>query len=151
MFRGYDELSMDNKGRFALPTRYHERSLAENQGRFVATVDIRENCVVLYPLAEWERIEARFNNLPSSDPRLAMLKRRIIGHATDVAMDSAGRLLISAALRNYANLDKSVVLAGMGMKCELWDKTAWEATQQISVSTDYSAPELAGSIDSLAL
>jgi MraZ protein len=142
---------MDAKGRIGLPTRYHERVLAENQGRFVVTVDIREKCLVIYPLNEWEAVEARFNNLPSSNAALAVLKRRIIGYATDVAMDSAGRLLLSPELRTFAGLEKAVVLAGQGKKCEIWNKSAWDAMQAQAMAADFSAPDLAAAIDTLAL
>jgi MraZ protein len=142
---------MDAKGRIGVPTRYHERVLAENQGRFVVTVDIREKCLVLYPLPEWGAVEARFNNLPSSNAQLAVLKRRIIGYATDVAMDSAGRLLLSPELRTFAGLEKAVVLAGQGKKCEIWSKSAWDAMQAQAMAADFSAPDLAAAIDTLAL
>lgn len=142
---------MDAKGRIGLPTRYHERVLAENEGQFVVTVDIRESCLVLYPLPEWEAVEARFNSLPSSNPALAMLKRRIIGYATEVSMDSAGRLLLSPELRKFAGLEKGVVLAGQGKKCEIWSKAAWDDMQAQAMAADFSAPELASAIDSLAL
>lgn len=142
---------MDAKGRIGLPTRYHAPVLAGSQGRFVVTVDIREKCLVLYPLPEWEQVEARFNNLPSSNAQLAVLKRRIIGYATDVAMDSAGRLLLSPELRAFAGLEKAVVLAGQGKKCEIWNKADWDAMQAQAMAADFSAPDLAAAIDSLAL
>lgn len=151
MFRGFDQLTMDAKGRIGLPTRYHERVQAECQGKFVLTVDIREACLVLYPLPEWEDIERRFNEMPGANPAVAMLKRRILGYATEVALDSAGRFLISPELRQFARLEKQVVLAGQGKKCEIWHQASWEAMQAELVSADFSAAELAQAIDSLAL
>lgn len=151
MFRGFDELNMDAKGRIGLPTRYHERVLAECEGRFVATVDIRENCLALYPLNEWEAIEARLDQLPSSQPAYAMLKRRLIGYATEINIDATGRLLLSPELRAFAGLEKAVVLAGQGKKCEIWNKQAWDAIQAQSLAADFSAPDLANAIDHLAL
>lgn len=151
MFRGFDELNMDAKGRIGLPTRYHERVLADCQGQFVVTVDIRENCLVLYPLPEWEAIEAKLDQLPSSLPASAMLKRRLIGYATEINIDATGRLLLSPELRAFAGLEKSVVLAGQGKKCEVWSKQAWDAMQAKAMSTDFSAPDLASAIDHLAL
>ena len=142
---------MDAKGRIGLPTRYHERVLAESEGRFVATVDIRENCLALYPLSEWEAIEARLDQLPSSQPAFAMLKRRLIGYATEINIDGSGRLLLSPELRAFAGLEKAVVLAGQGKKCEIWNKQAWDAIQAQSLAADFSAPDLANAIDHLAL
>lgn len=151
MFRGFDELNMDAKGRIGLPTRYHERVLAECQGKFVVTVDIREKCLVLYPLPEWELIEAKLDELPSSQPAFAMLKRRLIGYATEASLDASGRLLLSPELRTFAGLEKAVVLAGQGKKCEIWDKQAWDAMQAQAMAADFSAPDLAAAIDQLAL
>lgn len=151
MFRGFDELNMDAKGRIGLPTRYHERVLADCQGKFVITVDIREKCLVLYPLPEWEAIEAKLDQLPSSQPAYAMLKRRLIGYATEVSTDASGRLLLSPELRTFAGLEKAVVLAGQGKKCEIWDKQAWDAMQAQAMSADFSAADLAAAIDHLAL
>ena len=151
MFRGFDELNMDAKGRIGLPTRYQERVLADCQGKFVVTVDIRESCLVLYPLPEWEAIEAKLDQLPSSQPAYAMLKRRLIGYATEVNIDATGRLLLSPELRSFAGLEKSVVLAGQGKKCEVWNKQAWDAMQAQAMSADFSAPDLATAIDHLAL
>lgn len=151
MFRGFDELNMDAKGRIGLPTRYHARVLADCQGQFVVTVDIRENCLVLYPLPEWEAIEAKLDQLPSSQAASAMLKRRLIGYATEVSIDATGRLLLSPELRTFAGLEKSVVLAGQGKKCEVWSKQAWDAMQAKAMAADFSAPDLAAAIDNLAL
>ena len=80
-----------------------------------------------------------------------MLKRRIIGYATDVSLDSAGRLLLSPELRTFAGLEKAVVLAGQGNKCEIWNKSAWDAMQAQAMAADFSAPDMAAAIDTLAL
>ncbi len=151
MFRGYDELTMDAKGRIGLPSRYHQRIEQGCEGRFVVTVDLRESCLALYPLPEWEKIEEQFNALPASDPALALLKRRILGYATEVQLDGAHRLLISPELRQFAHLDKAVVLAGQGKKCELWHKEAWDAMSAKAQMADFSAVHLAQAIDKLAL
>jgi MraZ protein len=142
---------MDAKGRIGLPTRYHGRVLAGCQGNFVITVDLREKCLALYPLNEWEAIEAGLNRLPGSDPESARIKRRIIGHATEVSLDASGRLLLSPELRKFAGLEKAVVLAGQGKKCEIWDKQAWDAIQAQTEEIDISSPALSAALDNLAL
>lgn len=149
MFRGYDEITMDAKGRIGMPTRYHERLLAHCEGKFVITVDLRASCLVVYPLPEWEMVEAQFNALPSSSVELTRLKRRILGHATEVSLDSAGRLLLSPELRAFAQLEKGVVLTGQGKKAEIWSKANWDAEQAAAMAVDLSAPELAAHIDAL--
>ncbi len=151
MFRGYDEVTMDVKGRVGLPSRYHDRVASECQGRFVLTVDLRETCLALYPLTEWESIEQRFNNLPGANPAISLLKRRILGHATEVTLDTAGRFLISPELRKFAGLEKQLFLAGQGKKCEVWQKSAWDAMQAQLLAADFSSPDLSQAIDILAL
>ena len=141
---------MDAKGRIGLPTRYHADALADCQGKFVITVDLYTTCLALYPLPEWEEIEARLNGLPSTQD-FAMVKRRLIGYATDTNMDATGRLLISPELRAFAGLEKSVVLVGQGKKCEIWDKEAWDATQAQDMSAVFADPERVALIGGLGL
>lgn len=151
MFRGFDELNMDSKGRIGVPTRYHDRVAVACQGKFVITVDVTEKCLVMYPQPEWETIEAGLARLPVSNPNSAKIKRRLIGYATEVAMDASGRLLISPELRAFAGLEKAIVLTGQGKKCEIWDKQAWEDLQAGMEAVDFSAPDLAAALDNLAL
>ena len=82
---------------------------------------------------------------------MTQLKRRILGYATEVTLDSAGRFLVSPELRQFAHLDKAVVVAGQGKKCEIWHKPAWDALQAELLNADFSAAELAQAIDTLAL
>lgn len=151
MFRSFDEINMDAKGRIGLPTRYHERVSAACQGKFVITVDLTENCLVLYTLPEWERIEAGLAKLPTTNPSTAKIKRRLIGHATEVNMDASGRLLISPELRLRAGLEKSVVLTGQGNKCEIWDKQAWSALYGEISQEELSSPDITAALNDLAL
>ena len=64
--------------------------------------------------------------LSSLNPRIRDLQRQLIGYAEDIEMDAAGRVLVSPALREFAALEKNVVLVGQGNKFELWDRTQWE-------------------------
>lgn len=151
MFLGYDEINMDAKGRIGLPTRYHDRVSVACDGKFVVTVDIRENCLVLYPLPQWNDLAQGLTKLPSTDPNSAKIKRRLIGYATEVSMDGSGRLLLSPELRRFAGLEKAVVLTGQGNKCEIWDKAAWDKNQAEMGEIDLSSPELANVLNNLAL
>ena len=85
-----------------------------------------DKCLLVYPLPEWEPIQQRLMSLSNFNPRIRDLQRQLIGYAVDVDMDAAGRVLISPALREFAALDKTVVLVGQGNKFELWDKHNWE-------------------------
>ena len=126
MFRGVAELSLDAKGRMAMPVRYRETLLESCAGRLVITIDIAEKCLAIYPLPEWEAIQLKLDALPSLNPKTAMVKRLLMGNATDVEMDANGRLLIPTKLRKHAELDKKAVIAGQGKKFELWDEEAWD-------------------------
>ena len=126
MFRGVAELNLDSKGRIAVPTRYRERLLDRCAGQLVITIDTTERCLAIYPLPEWEELQPKLDRLSSINPATAMVKRLLMGNATDVDMDGNGRLLIPTKLRKHAALDKRVVLIGQGKKFELWDEATWD-------------------------
>jgi MraZ protein len=109
----------------AMPTRYREPLVQHCQGRLVVTIDMDERCLLLYPLPEWEVIQGRLERLPNVDPTARRVQRLLIGHATDVDMDGSGRLLLPAMLREFARLDKRLVLLGQGNKLEVWGEELW--------------------------
>ena len=125
MFRGIAQLNLDSKGRLVVPARHRDALLERCGGRLVITADA-DRCLLIYPLPDWELIQQRLEGLSNLDARVRDLQRRLIGFAVDVDMDTAGRLLISSALRQYAQLDKNVVLVGQGKKFELWNQDSWE-------------------------
>jgi MraZ protein len=127
-FRGINNISVDAKGRMALPARYRERLLEACGGRLIVTVD-QDHCLLVYPLPEWEIIEEQLNNLPSLNKQSRLLQRLLIGHATDIEMDGQGRILLPAMLRDYAGLTKKAVLIGQGKKFEIWDEDTWSKNQ----------------------
>jgi MraZ protein len=91
----------------------------------VITADF-DKCLLIYPLPDWEPIQQKLMGLSSLNPRIRDLQRQLIGYAEDIEMDAAGRVLVSSALREFAALEKKVVLVGQGNKFELWDKQKWE-------------------------
>ena len=125
MFRGVAQLSLDSKGRLAVPSRYREALLVRCAGRLVITADY-DKCLLIYPQPDWEPIQQKLMGLSSLNPRIRDLQRQLIGYAEDIEMDAAGRVLISSALRGFATLGKSVVLVGQGNKFELWDQEKWD-------------------------
>ncbi len=126
MFRGVSAISLDAKGRMAMPVRYRDALVQHCQGRLVVTIDMDERCLLLYPLPEWEVIQSRLERLPNLDPTARRVQRLLIGHATDVDMDGSGRLLLPPMLREFAQLDKKVVLLGQGNKLEVWSEEWWD-------------------------
>jgi MraZ protein len=124
MFRGPSKIALDSKGRLAIPVRYRERIAARSDGMLVATADL-DYCLLLYPLPDWEEVERKLVRLPSLDIRAQELKRLMLGHAVDLEMDGHGRILLPKELREFANLDRQVMLIGQGNKFELWDEERW--------------------------
>lgn len=145
MFQGATQFNLDGKGRLTIPTRYRDMLLAHCAGQLVLTADA-DGCLLLYPQPEWQPIREKLMKLSSFDPRTRALQRFLVGYAEDVVMDAAGRVLVSATLRDYAKLDKRVMLVGQGNKFELWDETRWQALHEKMASFNAGdlPPELEG-------
>ncbi len=133
----------------AIPSRYRERIQQACGGQLVLTIDT-DRCLLLYPLPEWEEIERKLVRLPSLNKSARRLQRLLIGHATESDMDKAGRILLPPPLRDYATIDKRVVLIGQGNKFEVWDEELWNArrTEWLQEEEDESLelPEEFGSL-----
>ncbi len=130
MFRGVNSLTIDDKGRMAIPTRYREDLLEESSPHLIITIDTESTCLLLYPYSQWEIIEKKIEALPSFNPAARRIQRLLIGHATETALDNNGRILLPQPLRDYASLTKNVMLIGQGKKFELWDEQQWLAHRQ---------------------
>jgi MraZ protein len=124
MFRGANKLSLDVKGRMVMPTRYRERLQELCGGKLVVTVD-KDQCLLIYPLPDWEDIERKLTKLPTLDPRTRGLQRLMVGYATDLELDGHGRLLLPANLREFGQLTRDAMLIGQGLRFELWDEARW--------------------------
>ncbi len=125
MFRGIHSVNMDAKGRLAIPARFREGLQAASAGNVVITIDPNAPNLALYPLAQWEDIQARIEALPSLNPQARRLKQLFIGYAFDLELDANGRILVPPKLREYARLDKTLVLLGQGQKIEIWNEQLW--------------------------
>ncbi|EIJ35900.1 division/cell wall cluster transcriptional repressor MraZ [Thiothrix nivea] len=129
MFRGISHISIDTKGRLAMPAR-HRDDIAENAGgQIVITVDHTDKCLLVYPMNQWVKVEKNLMELPNMDRRVRNMQRLILGHAAELELDSQGRVLLPAPLREYAGLEKKAVLVGQANKLELWDADAWNAAR----------------------
>jgi MraZ protein len=126
MFRGATSLNLDAKGRLAVPSRHRDALLSESAGRVVLTAH-PHRCLLLYPQPAWEPIQAKLTSLSSFDPKSSGLQRLLVGHAEDLELDSAGRLLVPPVLRDFAGLDKQAMLVGQGSHFELWSMDGWKA------------------------
>ena len=134
MFRGTSAITLDSKSRITVPTKYREELLSDCEGKMVCTIDVQQPCLVLYPLPEWEEIEIKLSQLSSTVREEKLFKQLVLGNATDVVMDKSGRLLINGPLKQYAKLDKNVMLVGQLNKFEVWSESAWQELMQQGIS-----------------
>jgi MraZ protein len=149
-FRGVSNLSLDAKGRIVLPARYRDRLLEICQSQLIVTIDTDQPCLLIYPLPEWELIEEKIESLSSFNPTTRRIQRLLIGHATEIEVDTNGRMLLSNPLREYARLGKKVVLIGQGKKFELWDELLWAERMQ-SWLGDGNSDEMPAALSELSL
>ncbi|CAG0959047.1 Transcriptional regulator MraZ [Burkholderiales bacterium] len=138
MFRGVTQLTLDSKGRLAVPAKHREPLLAQAAGRVVVTAD-PSRCLLLYPLPAWEPIQQKLMAMSSFNERIRSLQRLLVGHADDVEFDAAGRILVPPALRVFAGIDRQVVLVGQGNRFELWDDAQWRAVTDAALTVPSEA------------
>jgi MraZ protein len=112
-----------------MPTRYRAELRESCDGQLVLTVGL-DNCLLLFPLPEFESLERKLVKLPALNKQVKRLQRLLIGHATECGLDSQGRFLIPEPLRKFAGLDKRAVLIGQGNKFEIWEEDLWERSRQ---------------------
>lgn len=142
MLRGVTAISVDNKGRLAMPKRYRDDLVAECDGSFVCTIDHQLPCLSLYPLPEWEKIEAKLSKLSSFNPAERRLQRLLLGHAFECEMDGQGRLLLAPTLRQYASLSGKAMLVGQLNKFEIWDHEQWQQQIEQDIQTQAESTEV---------
>lgn len=140
MFRGIAEIHLDPKGRLAIPAKYREVLAELCRGQLVATIDIKDTCLRIYPLPVWQVLEAQLEALPSTDPGVRRVQRLLLGYASELELDGNGRILLPASLRKYAQLDKKLVLVGQGKKFELWSEENWQQCLEIATSGEFELP-----------
>ncbi len=151
MFRGINRLNLDAKGRLAIPTRYREELQQCCESELIVTVDL-EKCLLIYPLPDWKDIEQQLMNLPSLNEAARMLQRLMVGHATEAFMDTQGRVVVPPPLREFAGLQKQVVMIGQGARFELWDETRWNAKRETWLeNADLGQLQLPSGLDNLSI
>jgi MraZ protein len=150
MFRGATKITLDDKGRMVMPNRYREQINELAQGKLVVTVD-RDQCLLIYPLPEWEQTERKLMNLPSLHPATRRLQRLMVGHATDLPLDGHGRVLLPPELREFAKLGRHGMLIGQGNRFELWDEARWCERRDAWLTNEETPTDLPSELESLSL
>lgn len=123
-FHGEYEATVDAKGRFLLPGGI-KKQLPQGDSRFIISRGF-EKCLTMYPLKSWEIIVAKISKLNDFDPKVRQFRRQFLGGATEVELDSAGRLLLPASLKEFAGLEKDIVLAAALDRFEIWDSSKYK-------------------------
>ena len=148
MFQGATALSLDVKGRLAIPARHRETLGAASGGRLVLTAH-PHRCLLLYPEPAWAPIRDKVLAASSLNPQSAAIKRLLVGNARDEELDSAGRLLVAPELRQFAQLEKQVWLVGQGTHFEIWSDASWQ--KQMEIFTGMGDQLLPPDLEGLAL
>lgn len=133
-----------------MPTRYRAPLEEQAASKVVVTVD-RDQCLLLYPLPEWERTERKLMDLPTLHAQSRRLQRLMVGYATDLELDGHGRLLLPPELREFAGLTRFGMLIGQGNRFELWDEARWGERRKEWLESEGAATDLPSLLDSLSL
>ncbi len=121
MFMGEYNHSIDTKGRVIVPSKFREKLGDE----FVVTQGL-DGCLFVFPDAEWQKFEEKLTALPVADKNARKFTRFFLAGAANVEVDKQGRILLPSVLRNFAGLEKDVVLVGVASRVEIWSRSRWE-------------------------
>ena len=126
-FSGKYYYTVDPKGRIIIPAPFREIITSNYSTKLFITNALFEQCLYIYPLDEWNKLQDQIRSKPRSDEAIRLFMRRVIASAVEVEMDKQGRILIPVALREDANINSDVVIAGQVEKIELWNREEWDA------------------------
>ncbi len=138
MLQGASQLSLDEKGRLTVPTRYRGALLSGE--RAVVLTAHPDGCLLLYPRLSWEPVSQQVQQFSSFDPQSRWWQRLLVGFAEELELDAQGRILVSPTLRKFAGLKKDVMLVGQGNRFEIWDVASWEEKLQLALPQASSSP-----------
>jgi MraZ protein len=122
VFLGEFSHSLDSKGRLTIPAKFRDQ-LAPG---LIVTRSPLDRCLLVMPQTKWEDIAAKISALPLADPRSALLRRAIFSAAEDFKPDRQGRILVSQRLRDYAQIETDIIIAGVNTFIELWHPALWD-------------------------
>ena len=137
-FHGAAVITLDAKGRVAIPTR-HRAALLDSGKSLVITAH-PDGCVLIYPAPEWEPVRAKVESFPSFDAKASWWKRLLLGFEEHVVADGSGRILLPPALRLHAGLERDAMMVGQGHYFELWDAGVWSAKLERALAATGAPP-----------
>ncbi len=130
MFLGEYQHSLDSKGRIIVPSKFRE----ELGASFIATKGL-DNCLFLYPMNEWKTIEEKLRALPFTRADVRSFARFFFSGASELEIDKQGRILLPSNLRDYAMIEKELVVIGVGSRVEIWANEKWTQYNQTAESS----------------
>ena len=136
MFQGETAVTIDDKGRLAIPVAYRELVAHAGNRLVVAYNPYESGCLWLYPEGEWEKVRDQVMALPNAKRVHRNLQLKLVGAATPVEPDGNGRVLVPSSHRNAAGIDKKAVLLGMGNKFEVWSEQSHLAQIRQTIGED---------------
>ena len=139
MFIGEYEHSVDVKGRVIMPAKLRD-GIGET---FILTKGL-DGCLFAYSQTEWANFEEKLKTLPLTNKNAREFVRFFLSGAIECEIDKQGRFLIPSNLRDYAKLDKEIVILGVGTRIEIWNKQTWQKDAE-----NISADEIAENMDKL--
>lgn len=148
MFRGISHHTLDDKGRIVVPTRFRE--LVRSDGHDGIMASRMDQCLVLYPMREWHKLEERILKLAEKSDTMRRFRRVFIGGAFECACDKQDRILIPPSLRQYAGLNKDIVLVGVLDHFEIWSRENYE-NEELMLQNELRNPEARNEIAKLGI
>ena len=145
MFQGETAITIDEKGRLAVPTAHRDAVARDCGNQLVITYNPFESgSLYLYPRAIWERVRDQVNKLPKAKKVNRNLQLKLVGAATFVELDGNGRITVPASHRAAVGIERKAVLLGMGDKFELWSEQAHRAQIETPLADEDFGDELVG-------
>lgn len=125
-FSGKYYYTVDPKGRIIIPAPFREIIASNYSSKLYVTNAPFDKCLFIYPMEEWNKLQEQVRTKPRSDEAIRFFLKRVIASATETEMDRQGRILVPIALREDANINSNVVMAGQIDRIELWDRNEWD-------------------------
>ncbi len=146
--RGCSYHTIDPKGRIIVPVRFRDSISASGTDSLM--ISRMDQCLVAYTLPEWQKIENRILSLVEKSEAMRRFRRVFIGGAFECPCDRQGRILIPPSLRQYAVLDKEIVMVGVLDHFEIWSRENWDQ-ENLTMDTDMKKEDVRNEIARLGL